>query len=208
VHLGGDDERVWGGDEGVLSDRLADAADRDLGGEGVAVRDERDGIALVDVDCRKNRRSGRSGGRGKREGGGIRTLDTPAARLERAHVALDGALADELMPDEICVVRGGDVVLAKRARHVVPDGVVKGGRGRVGLVGDTLGVMRVEEGSGFLRLRAFLAIGKTGIVCRREEGGEGFKGDGGGGRGSGKGGSRRGGRASKDIAAIIRVDVE
>jgi hypothetical protein len=112
------------------------------------------------------------------------------------------------MPDEICVVRGGDVVLAKRARHVVPDGVVKGGRGRVGLVGDTLGVMRVEEGSGFLRLRAFLAIGKTGIVCRREEGGEGFKGDGGGGRGSGKGGSRRGGRASKDIAAIIRVDVE
>lgn len=48
------------------------------------------------------------------------TLDAAAAAEQRADVALERARADELVADEVCVVRARDIVLAHRPAHVVP----------------------------------------------------------------------------------------
>ena len=47
------------------------------------------------------------------------TFDRPTAMKQGADVALNRADADQLMPDEVRVVRARDEVLRQRARHVV-----------------------------------------------------------------------------------------
>lgn len=56
VHLNGEDDRVWRGEKGVLSDGLEDVANRDLRREGVAVRNGWFAVVAVpNVDCMPTR---------------------------------------------------------------------------------------------------------------------------------------------------------
>lgn len=49
------------------------------------------------------------------------TFDAPAPLEESADVALDGAVPNELVSDQVRVVRARDKVLGQRASHVVRD---------------------------------------------------------------------------------------
>lgn len=55
MHLDGKDDGVGRREKSILGDRLKDLANRDLAGQGVAVRDGRLAIVAVpDVDCAKS----------------------------------------------------------------------------------------------------------------------------------------------------------
>lgn len=49
------------------------------------------------------------------------TFDAPAAVQQRTNIAFDGTHADELVADQVRVVRGRNVVLGQGACHIVPD---------------------------------------------------------------------------------------
>ena len=51
----------------------------------------------------------------------IRTLDTPCTVEECADVPFERTAADELVADEVRIVRARDVVLRQRPVHVLPD---------------------------------------------------------------------------------------
>lgn len=94
------------------------------------------------------------------------TLDTAAPRLERAHVALNGTLANELVTGEVCIVGRGDEVLGKRVRQILPV------CGRKVVLLPRCGVVCVVV---LLFARLFFRIGKRGIFCGEEEGRERFE---------------------------------
>jgi hypothetical protein len=105
------------------------------------------------------------------------TLDASAAGLERPHVPLDGALTNELVADEIRVVRRGDVVFGEWAAHIIPDAIVcyywGGGVchfdslvpvGYLGVSGRVVMLLVVVVVVG-RQWRRFLAVNKSGVVC-------------------------------------------
>jgi len=49
------------------------------------------------------------------------TFDTPTTMQQRPDIPLYCTVADKLMPDEVCVVRGRDKILGNGACHVMPD---------------------------------------------------------------------------------------
>lgn len=103
VNLHAQQNRIRRGEEGVLSDRLEDLAYGDLGGESEAVSDDRKPVVAIPyVDCEHEDRlvslaPTRAVGKGDEQ----LTLHATTALLERSDVAFYGALALELVADQI-----------------------------------------------------------------------------------------------------------
>lgn len=99
VHLDGENDGIGRGEEGVLSYRLENVANRDLRRERVAVRDGWLAVVSVpNVDCgMKYVRSGSAEGRSSAG----RTLDAPAALLQRTNIPFDRTLTLELAADQV-----------------------------------------------------------------------------------------------------------
>jgi len=70
---------------------------------------------------------------------GVLTLDASAAREERANVPFHSAITNQLMTDEVRVVRARDEVVRDRQRHILGNILVVVCKDRV--------VGRCQEGS-------------------------------------------------------------
>ena len=95
VVLNGEDDGVAGGHKGALLDGYQHLSEADLGGEGVAMVD--DGEAVVAIPTVQ--------------------LDTSASWQQNLSVQLHRGLTLQLVPSQICVVAGGDVVVGQGHVH-------------------------------------------------------------------------------------------
>jgi len=59
------------------------------------------------------------------------TLNAPAAVEQRADISLDCAIANELVPNEVSVMRGRNVVVPKRSCHIMMNRLILVSEGRV-----------------------------------------------------------------------------
>jgi len=103
VVLDGEDQRVWGGLEGVLLDGVNHVRKEQLGGEGVAVVD--DGLAIVAIPAVQ--------------------LNTLAPLEEGPLVGLDGGGPLELVLHQVGVVGGGNKVVIQGLVHVLVNRVME-----------------------------------------------------------------------------------
>ena len=95
VVLDGEDDREGGGDEGGLPDGDHHLPEADLGGERVPVVDDRQ--TIVSVPAVK--------------------FDTTTPGKENLTVEFDRGVALQLVPGQVGVVGGGDVVVGQRVSH-------------------------------------------------------------------------------------------
>lgn len=103
VHLHRQDDRERRGDKGVLADRMEHLANRDLARQRPTVVDHGLSVAIPAVHWRARTRSARRVPLSSVRAG--RTLDTPATLEQSSNVALDRAVADKLVTDEVRIVR-------------------------------------------------------------------------------------------------------